>query len=60
VTGQGAMGTNKHRKFRLNTKKNFFTLRVTEHWNKLPRGVVECPSQEIFKTRLDDVPYNLL
>jgi len=40
----------KHRKFHLNTRKNFFPLRVTEHWNRLPRGVVESPSLEIFKT----------
>jgi len=45
----------KHRKFRLNTRKNFFTLRVTEHWNRLPRGVVDSPFLEIFKTYLDMV-----
>ena len=39
----------KHRKFQLNTGKNFFTLRVTEYWNRLPRGAVESPSLEIFK-----------
>jgi len=50
----------KHRKFRLNMRKNFFHLRVTEHWNRLPREVVEFPSLEIFKTRLDKVLYNLL
>jgi len=33
-------------------RKNFFTLRVIEHWNRLPREVVESPSLEIFKTRL--------
>jgi len=45
----------KHRKFRLNMRKNFFPLRVTEHWNRLTRGVAESPSLEIFKTRLDKV-----
>jgi len=50
----------KHRKFRLNMRKNFFPLRVMEPWNVLPREVVESPSLEIFKTRLDKVLYSLL
>jgi len=50
----------KHRKFRLNMRKNFFTLRVTEHWNRPPREAVESPSLEIFKTHLDKVLCSLL
>ena len=43
----------KHRRFHLNMRGRFFTVRVTEHWNKLPRDVVESPSLEIFKPCLD-------
>ncbi|GAB0184166.1 hypothetical protein GRJ2_000881900 [Grus japonensis] len=49
-----------HRKFHLNIRKNFFTLRVTEYWNRLPREVVKSPSLEIFKTFLDAILHNLL
>ena len=42
----------KHRKFRLNMRKNFFPLRVTEPWNRLPREVVDSPTLKIFKTHL--------
>ena len=41
-------------------KKNFFAMRVTEHWNRLPREVVESSSMEIFKTHLDIMPGNML
>ncbi|GAB0196570.1 hypothetical protein GRJ2_002122300 [Grus japonensis] len=49
-----------HRKFHLHMRKNFFTLRVTEHWDRLPREVVESPSVERFKTHLDTILCNLL
>jgi len=50
----------KHRKFCLNMRKNFITLSLTEHWNRLPRGAVESPSLELFKTYLDEVLCSLL
>jgi len=50
----------KQRKFQLNMRKNFFPLRVTEHWNRLPREVVKSPSLEIFQTHLDKVLCSLL
>ena len=38
----------------------FFTQRVMSHWNRLPREVVDAPSLEVFKARLDEALGNLV
>jgi len=42
-----------YRRFQINMRKNFFTVGVTEHWNRLPRERVGSSSLETFKTLLD-------
>jgi len=50
----------KQRKFQLKMRKHVFSLRVKEHWDRLPREIVESPFLEIFKTHMDLVPCSLL
>ncbi|KFP47073.1 hypothetical protein N323_04101, partial [Cathartes aura] len=50
----------KEGRFRLDIRKKFFTLRVVKHWNRLPREVVDTPSLEAFKARLDATLSNLV
>ena len=50
----------KEGRFRLDVRKKFFTGRVVRHWNRLPREVVDAPSPEVFKARLDGALSNLV
>ena len=43
----------KERRFILDLRKKFFTVRAVRHWQRLPREIVEAPSSKTFKVRLD-------
>ncbi|KFZ61086.1 hypothetical protein N321_04552, partial [Antrostomus carolinensis] len=49
----------KEGRFRLDIRK-FFTVRVVRHWNRLPKEVVDAPSLEVLKARLDEALSNLI
>ena len=59
VAEQGALGTNWSPGSSIWTQARTFTVRVTEHWNRLPTGNVESPSLEILKICLDTFLWNL-
>ncbi|KFU88344.1 hypothetical protein M959_02825, partial [Chaetura pelagica] len=43
----------KEGRFKLDIRRKFFTMRVVTWWHRLPRDVVEAPSLDLFKGRLD-------
>ncbi|KGL79646.1 hypothetical protein N309_11600, partial [Tinamus guttatus] len=43
----------KHREVLLNIRKNFFPVRVAEHWHRSPKEFADSPSSEIFQRHLD-------
>jgi len=50
----------KEGRFRLDTRKTFFTMKVVRHWHRVPREAVAAPSLAVFKTRLDGALSNLV
>jgi len=50
----------KEGRFTLAIRKKLFTTRVVEHWKMLPREVLDAPSLETFKARLDGALSHLI
>jgi len=50
----------KEGRFRLDSRKKFFPMRMVKHWSRLPREAVAAPSMAGFKARLDGALSNLV
>jgi len=48
------------KRVRLGLRKKPFTVRVVRHWHRLARDVVDAPSLEAFKARLDQALGSLM
>ncbi|KFQ81652.1 hypothetical protein N335_10493, partial [Phaethon lepturus] len=47
-------------RFRLNLRKKIFTMRVVNHWHRLPREMVDAPSLETSNIQVDGSLSNLM
>jgi len=47
-------------RFRLDIKKKFLSARVVKHWYRFPREVIDAPSLETFRVRLNRALNNLI
>ena len=57
---RGSVFKLKEGRFQLDIRKKSFAVRVLRHWKWLPREVVDAPSLEVFKARLDGALRNLV
>ena len=44
----------------MDIRRKFFTQRVVTHWNRLPKEVVDAPSLEVFKAKLNGILGSLI
>lgn len=47
-------------RFRLDTRKHFFSERVVKPWNTLPKELIDAPSLSVFKRHLGNALNNML
>ena len=47
-------------RFKSDIRKKSFTVRVVRHWKRLHRAVVDAPSLETFRARMDQALGNLI
>ena len=44
----------------MDVRGRFFTMRAVRYWNRLPREVVDAPSLEVFKARLNGAAWSYI